>query len=376
MDNKKIRVLQVIADFKKGGIQAEVMFPARLLDKDEVSFDVVLLSDTVGYYEEEFLQYGNIYRIPMQRKKNKLGRLLSVFTNYIYLKREMTRFFHEHPDYDAVHARHILLNAPCILAAKKAGIPVRIAHCAVDRPKGAHKDRIYITWYLAYCARLLRKHATHCFGVTKSAVEYLCGEGNGIVIKNPTIALDKFNPKLYSDVKPDGAVHLLMVGSYSTRKNQRFAVEILKELPADATATFVGYPRSTTERYLPDLKTYVEQLGLTERVRFLPQDADIPAEMAKATLLLIPSLQEGLPNVALEAQAMGLPCFISDCVSNECNCGICSFLPLSIGPKGWAERILSFVAKNGYGKHYVDMSDWDNHKICRDYLAYWRGKPI
>ena len=376
MDNKKIRVLQVIADFKKGGIQAEVMFPARLLDKDEVSFDVVLLSDTIGYYEEEFLQYGNIYRIPMQRKKTKLGRLLSLFTNYAYLKREMVRFLRAHASYDAIHARHILLNAPCIWAAKKAGVPVRIAHCAVDRPKGAHKDRFYVTWYLACCARILRKHATHCFGVTKSAVEYLCGEGNGIVIKNPTIALDKFNPKLYSDVKPDGAVHLLMVGSYSTRKNQRFAVEILKELPADATATFVGYPRSTTERYLPDLKAYVEQLGLTERVRFLPQDADIPAEMAKATLLLIPSLQEGLPNVALEAQAMGLPCFISDCVSNECDCGICSFLPLSIGPKGWAGQILSFVAENGYGKHYVDMSEWDNRKICQDYLAYWRGESV
>lgn len=376
MGKKPVRVLNIIADFKKGGIQAEVMYPARLMDRRDVIFDVMLLSDTVGYYEEEFKRYGNIYRIPLKRKQNKIGRLLSVFSNYWYLKREMYRFFLEHPDYDAVHARHIILNAPCILAAKRAGIPVRIAHCAVDRPKGAFKDRFYVTWYLAYCAHILRRHATHCFGVTRSAVEYLCGEGNGIVMKNPTIALDQFNPDRYRDIRPDGRIHLLMVGSYGQRKNQKFAVKILKELPGNATATFIGYPRTPDDPYLPALKAYVEEQGLSERVRFLPQDTDIPAEMAKATVLLVPSLQEGLPNVTLEAQAMGLPCFVSDAVSEECNCGICLFLSLERGAKAWAAAIMQFVAENGYDKHYVDMSQWDNKRICQDYLECWRGKPL
>lgn len=379
MINRPLRVLNIIADFKKGGVQAEVMYPARILDRNTVTFDVMLLSDTIGYYEEEFKQYGQIYRIPLTRKKTKIGRLFSIFTNYVYLKNEIYQFFQAHPGYDAVHARHIILNAPCILAAKKAGIPVRIAHCAVDRPKGKSKDRRYVTWYLSYCAGVLRKHATHCFGVTKSAVEYLCGEGNGIVMKNPTIALDKFNPALYQDVIPDGNIHLLMVGSYSERKNQKFAVDILKSISAansGATLTFIGYPRTPSDPYLPNLKAYVESEGLADRIRFLPQDADIPAEMAKATILLIPSLQEGLPNVALEAQAMGLPCFVSDAVSDECDCGICSFYPLEIGPEGWAEKITDYVAVYGYGKHCVDMSAWDNYKICQEYLAYWSGKPM
>lgn len=379
MEKRPLRVLNILADFKKGGIQAEVMYPARLLDRNTVTFDALLLSDTVGYYEEEFSQYGQIFRIPLRRKKTRVGRVLSIFTNFFYVKKEMDQFFRENPGYDAVHARHIILNAPCILAAKKAGIPVRIAHCAVDRPKGKSKDRRYVTWYLAFCAKLLQKHATHCFGVTKSAVEYLCGTGKGIVMKNPTIALDKFNPALYQDTVPDGKIHLLMVGSYGFRKNQKFAVEILRELSAshpDATLTFIGYPRVPTDPYLPNLKAFAEAEGLSQRVRFLPQDADIPAEMAKATLLLIPSLQEGLPNVALEAQAMGLPCFVSDAVSDECDCGICSFYPLSIGPGGWAEKITAFVEQNGYGKHFVDMSEWDNYKICQEYLEYWAGKPM
>lgn len=40
---KPTRVLLVINDFKKGGVQAEVMYPARILSKDEVQFDVMLL---------------------------------------------------------------------------------------------------------------------------------------------------------------------------------------------------------------------------------------------------------------------------------------------------------------------------------------------
>ena len=150
MEKKPTKVLQILADFKKGGIQSEVMNPARLLPLEEVHFDALLLSDTEGYYEEEFRKYGDIYRIPLQRKKTRVGRVLSIFTNYGYIRREMEKFFAQHPDYDAVHGHHLILNAPCLVAAKKAGIPVRIAHCAVDRPKGAYKDRLYVTLYLKY----------------------------------------------------------------------------------------------------------------------------------------------------------------------------------------------------------------------------------
>lgn len=33
MQNSPTKVLQIIADFKKGGIQADVMYPARILPK-------------------------------------------------------------------------------------------------------------------------------------------------------------------------------------------------------------------------------------------------------------------------------------------------------------------------------------------------------
>lgn len=376
MKEAPIRVLQIMSDFKKGGVQAEVMYPARLLNKDDVHFDAMLLSETVGYYEPEFSQYGEIFRLPIKRKNTKLQRLLSVFTNYFFVKKEMIKFFEANKNYDAVHVRHILYNAPCIIAAKKSKIPVRIAHCAINKPVGEYKDRFYITLYLKYCAHILRKYATHVFGVTASAVEYIAGEGNGIVMKNPTIALDRFNPTVYPNLNTDKRIHLIMVGSYSSRKNQKFAIDVLNELcktKSDSTLTFIGYPRSPKETYLDEMKQKIKDYKLENNVEFLPQDADIPLAMSKSTFLLMPSVQEGLPNVALEAQAMGLPCFISTDVSKECDCGLCYFFDLDSGATFWSEKLIEYVEKNGFDKNYPDMSEWDNRVISEDYLEYWRG---
>lgn len=380
MSQSPTKVLQVIADFKKGGIQADVMYPARILSKEDVRFDVMLFTDKKEYYEDEFSQYGRVFRIPIKRKNNKISRALSVFTNYFYVKKHMTAFFETHDKYDAIHARHILYNAPCVSAAKKERIPVRIAHCHMNKPSDKrYQERLYVRIYFWLCSIVLNRKATHRFGVTSNAVEYMFGsKDKGIVVKNPTVDLAKFDPKLYP-IDTEQRIKLIMVGSYSSRKNQKFAAEILYELlktKPDSHLTFIGYPRSEKEDYLPKLIEYVHEAGMDSSVDFLPQDSNVAEELSKSTIMLIPSLQEGLPNVALEAQAMGVPCFVSTDVSEDCNCGICTFLPLDKGPKYWANEIIKYIDKNGYDKHYVDMSAWDNKKVCEMYLDYWRGTRL
>ena len=80
-----------------------------------------------------------------------------------------------------------------------------------------------------------------------------------------------------------------------------------------------------------------------------------------------------MPNVALEAKAMNLPCCVSSDVSTECDCGLCRFLELDKGAAFWADVLIDYADKNGFEKTYPDMSEWDNKKISEDYLEYWRG---
>ena len=63
--------------------------------------------------------------------------------------------------------------------------------------------------------------------------------------------------------------------------------------------------------------------------------------MAVADVMILPSLYEGLPTVAVEAQAMGLFSLIADTVTDECDMGLnlVRFLPIDAGTDCWAEAI-------------------------------------
>ena len=58
-----------------------------------------------------------------------------------------------------------------------------------------------------------------------------------------------------------------------------------------------------------EAKAYAREKGVEDSVRFLGVRKDIPALMQAADAFLLPSIYEGLPIVAVEAQAAGLPCF-------------------------------------------------------------------
>ena len=57
----------------------------------------------------------------------------------------------------------------------------------------------------------------------------------------------------------------------------------------------------------PGLEQITRELGLNQHVRFLGEVRDIPALLARASLLVLPSLSEGISLTLLEAMACGLP---------------------------------------------------------------------
>ena len=83
---------------------------------------------------------------------------------------------------------------------------------------------------------------------------------------------------------------------------------LLKRRPARLVILGEGEDRSR-------LEARVESLGVSEHVD-LPGFSDNPyAAMARAAVFALPSLWEGLPNVIIEALALGLPVVASDCHS-------------------------------------------------------------
>jgi glycosyltransferase involved in cell wall biosynthesis len=64
--------------------------------------------------------------------------------------------------------------------------------------------------------------------------------------------------------------------------------------------------------YLAEIKRTAERYGVASRLRFPGNVADMAAAYLAADVLLNISEAEGLPRVALEAQAMGVPVIVSD----------------------------------------------------------------
>lgn len=62
-----------------------------------------------------------------------------------------------------------------------------------------------------------------------------------------------------------------------------------------------------------NLKRQVDDLGLKERVIFYSSRKDVHDCIYKASLFVLTSDYEGMPNALMEAMALGLPCVATDC---------------------------------------------------------------
>lgn len=113
-----IRVLQVVTVMNRGGAETMLMNIYRNIDRSKVQFDFLTHRLEEGAYDQEIQELGGrIFRFPPIRPQR-----------YARYFRELDEFFSHHPEYRIVHS-HINENSSFVLrAAKKAGVPVRIAH--------------------------------------------------------------------------------------------------------------------------------------------------------------------------------------------------------------------------------------------------------
>jgi len=73
----------------------------------------------------------------------------------------------------------------------------------------------------------------------------------------------------------------------------------------------------------------------------VPATLKVGSQLAGMDVFVMPSRYEGLGIAAVEAQAMGLPCFLSSNVPEEANVsGRVQFISLDAGVRHWADRIL------------------------------------
>lgn len=339
------RILHVTEMLQSAGIENFIINLYRNIDKVEVQFDFLVTRNQEEFFDSEIESLGGEkHTIDYLSTKNIFFRILKE-SFYIY------RFLKQHSEYKIIHVHSgTPLRIFYLLAAKLAGCPNRIYHSHSAEVKGPH-SKLFLKKTLFKILRLFFSFVgTHFFACSNAAAiwmypRFLTKKGKVQVINNGVdINKFKFNETIREayrkDLNLENAFVVGHVGRFNHQKNHAFLIDIfceIKKLKSNAILLLIG------EGELFDtIKNKVENLHLTNSVVFMGVRSDVVNIMQAMDVFLLPSNYEGLPVVGVEAQALGLPCYFSDSITDEISLlPETKFIPLTISACNWSSIIVS-----------------------------------
>lgn len=123
-----------------------------------------------------------------------------------------------------------------------------------------------------------------------------------------------------------------------------------------------------------ELERYAKELDIDKKVRFLGKRDDVDKLYQAADVMLLPSFHEGFPVTLVEAQASGLPCLVSDKVSNETDItGLVRFLSIDDDNNSWVEAIKdikSSVSDRLKAFDVVWKAGYNIDQVCEEFINF------
>ncbi len=315
----------------RGGLETMIMNYYRHIDRSQVQFDFLVHRDFRADYDDEIEALGGkIYRLP---------RLVPWSRSY---RSALDQFFKTHPEYKIIHVHQDCLSSVILKAAKQNGVPVRIAHS-----HNSNQDKNLKYLVKLYYKQFIPKYATKLFACSEEAGRWMFSGAQYEVLNNAIDAKQyAFDPEKREKARKEwniapSAFVVGHVGRIMPQKNHEQLVRIFEALhkkDANSCLLLVGDG---------DLRAQIEQMvadsGLQSSVIFTGVRTDVADLLQAMDVFVLPSLYEGFGMVALEAQAAGLPCILSDQVPRECAAtSAVTYMALSESPSAWAEKISAY----------------------------------
>lgn len=334
-----IRILHVIGAMDRGGAETMIMNLYREIDRKKYQFDFLVHEERKCDYDEEIEALGGrIFRVPRYR-----------LYNYMSYRKKCTQIIESHPEWKIIHG-HIGSCASVYLRVGRSLKRYTIAHshCVKGETFSLENlifriltlDNKKIADFYFGCSELA---GLDRYGDKIVASERFCVLKNGIDAQSYC-----YNEKTQREMKKKlGLENKLVIGHigrFHPDKNHEFLMQVFKEI-ADcrSDAEFILVGRGPLEE---KIRTLAKRLGIENRTHFLGVREDVPKLMCMMDAFVFPSVSEGLGIVAIEAQAAGLPCVISDHVPDEVMITeSVRKLELSLGAKKWASAILEMYGK-------------------------------
>lgn len=333
MEEKPIRIAQIIGKWVGGGVEAVVMNYYRNINRSKIQFDFICDEDSTNIpYEEIAKLGGKVIIIPPYQKTLKYHK-------------ELKKVLKEN-NYKIVHSHINTLSVFPLFAAKRAGVPIRIAHSHSTTNKKERKKNL-----LKSVLRPLSKvYATNYMCCSEFAGRWLfkdkAYDKGQVYLLNNAIELDKFkyNEKVRKNIRKElnikeDTLVIGHIGRFVLQKNHDFLLDIFEKLQQsndNSILVLVGQGP-----LMEKIKEKVATKGLNNKVMFLGQRNDAEKLYQAFDVFLLPSLYEGLPVVGVEAQASGLLCIFSDTMTKEAKVlETTKFISLNENADYWSKIIL------------------------------------
>ena len=310
----------------------------RVIDRTKYQFDFLVLHEKEYPYAKEIQSLGGKIYFVCAPSINCISK---------FLKQAIALM--KCGGYCAVHSHLNIENAWILVAARIAGIPVRISHSHDTVGKSGN---IPVRMYKKIQECLIKKFATDFLACSEDAGNYLYGKA--FFLKHGKVIHNGINTTKFLQVHSDEVKALRrefnlpaktgpIIGNitrFEPKKNQLFVLEIFRAfLMTNPHAILIlGGPDGGN---LAQVKKHAQELEIEDHIRFIGPRDDVPACLHLLDVYLFPSIYEGLGIVLLEAQAAGCYCVASTGVSCESDIGInlVSYLELSKPAELWAEEI-------------------------------------
>lgn len=336
MSNEKIKIL-VIPSGGMGleGITTSIMNYYRHINHNEMTF--TFIATTILGKENYFTSLVNEIEkngdevIKINRKENLLYYFIKLLK---VIRKEKFDVLH-------VHGSSSLL-AIELLAGKLGGVKIRIAHSHNTRCKHELLNRVLKPIFMRLTTVRL------ACGI--EAGNWLYGKKDFFVINNGIEAARyKFDAKKRNNIRAklrlNDKLVIGHVGTFNEQKNHKFLIDIFREIlkiEPNSHLLLVG----EGNKYL-EVKERVKREGMEENITFLGVRTDVIDLLQGMDIMVLPSLYEGFPLIALEAQAAGLKIILSDNITNNVKItDLVEFESLNKSHKKWVQKILSHNIKD------------------------------
>ncbi len=331
---KMKRLLCIVGSMNAGGAETFLMKIYRQLDKTKFQMDFAVAIQEEGFYDKEILEMGGkIYHITPKSQgfMKNFNSIKSIVKDNKY-------------GYVLRTSQHSL-SALELLAAKMGGAKVRVYRSSNSNTVSGSRKQMLLH---KLCKFMPRTFANVRIAPSTEAAEFMFGKGciqigSASLLHNAVdTAIYKYDERVRNAVRKElgleDAFVVGHVGRFNQQKNHMFLLDvfnsILKDKP-NSMLVLVG-----VGELVEDVELKIEEFGIINNVLFLGLRNDVPRILNAFDVFVFPSLYEGMPNTVIEAQATGLPCLISQNITNEANItGLVRHLTLN-NPSVWAENAL------------------------------------